>query len=70
MAQRETFSECIEDDSSVNAGQLERFGDSTRPSPEEGHRLMRAFLSIEQTALREAIVTFVVELSAFHEKQP
>ena len=67
MAQRKTFSEGIEGDLSVNAGQLERFGNSTRPNPEQGHRLMRAFVSIRQAALREAIVKFVDELSTLQD---
>ncbi len=33
------------------------------PSPEEGHRLMVAFMSIRHTAVREAIITAAVELS-------
>jgi len=33
------------------------------PDPEEGYRLMRAFLSIKQTALRQAVVKMVTELS-------
>ena len=41
---------------------------SARPNPEDGHRLMRAFLSIEQAALRERIVNFVMELTAIHGK--
>ena len=37
--------------------------ESARPSPEQGHRLMRAFLSIKEAALREAIVNFVTDVS-------
>ncbi len=33
------------------------------PDPEEGYRLMRAFLSIKQTALRQAVVKMVTELA-------
>lgn len=34
------------------------------PDPEEGYRLMRAFLGIRRPALRQAIVELVTELSA------
>ncbi len=33
------------------------------PDPEEGYRLMRAFLSIKQAALRQAVVKMVTELA-------
>ena len=34
------------------------------PSPEEGHRLIGAFLRITRPSLREAIIELVTELSA------
>jgi hypothetical protein len=34
------------------------------PQPEEGHRLISAFLNIRQPALRKAIIEFVAALSA------
>ncbi len=34
------------------------------PDAAEGHRLMRAFLNIRTPAVRDAIITFVTELSA------
>lgn len=34
------------------------------PTPEEGARLIRAFLQIEDEALRRAIIRFVEDLSA------
>jgi hypothetical protein len=81
MAQIETFSAGLADASIIDGqraglvdafiidGQRERSGDSARPNPEEGHRLMRAFLSIEQAALREKIVNLVMELTATHDKR-
>ncbi len=68
MAHRETFS-AEPADASINGGQRQRFGNSSRPSPEEGHRLIGAFLSIEQAAQRKAIVNFVLELSALKNKR-
>jgi hypothetical protein len=35
---------------------------SSRPSPEEGHRLVRLFLSVERADLREEIFNFVEEI--------
>jgi hypothetical protein len=66
MGQIETCSAGLADAPTID-GQRQRSGDSARPNPEEGHRLMRAFLSIEQAALRERIVNFVMELSAMHD---
>jgi hypothetical protein len=68
MAQIDTFSTGLADASIID-GQRERSGDSVRPNPEEGHRLMRAFLGIEQAALRETIVNLVMELTAIHDKR-
>ncbi len=52
---------------SIDGSQLDRSGPSSRSKPEEGHRLMRAFVSIRQAALREAIVKFVDELSTLRD---
>jgi hypothetical protein len=65
MAQIETFSAGLAG-ASIMDRQRERSG--ARPNPGEGHRLMRAFLNIEQAALREKIVNFVMELSAMHDR--
>ncbi|HZZ61589.1 MAG TPA: hypothetical protein VFE63_10485 [Roseiarcus sp.] len=37
-----------------------------RPSPEEGSRLMLAFLNIRRPAHREAVINFVTQLSGRH----
>lgn len=37
-----------------------------RASPEEGSRLMHAFLNIRRPAHREAVINFVTKLSARH----
>jgi hypothetical protein len=67
MEQIEAFSVGLADASIID-DQRERSGDAARPNPEDGHRLMRGFLSIEQPALRERIVNFVMELTAIHGK--
>jgi hypothetical protein len=43
--------------------QPDRSGENSRPLPEEGHRLICAFLQIKEAHLRDALVTFVEELS-------
>jgi hypothetical protein len=37
-------------------------GKSSRPTAEEGHRLVRLFLSVEKADLREEIFNFVEEI--------
>ena len=48
------------------AGTMRGDKEFARPNPEQGHRLMRAFVNIRETALREAIVDFVTDLSALY----
>jgi hypothetical protein len=50
------------DHSDVNRAPSRQGGCFSRPDPEEGHRLIRSFLSIRQPALRQAIVARVDEL--------
>jgi hypothetical protein len=49
-------------------GQREISMGHSRLAPEEGHRLMHAFLKIEKASVREALVKFVEVLSK-HEAQ-
>jgi len=53
---------------SIDGSQLDRSGPSSRSKPEEGHRLMRAFLGIRQAGLREALVRLVTELSTLQDE--
>jgi len=69
MAQRDTLS-IVPSNSSVDRGQRGRTGDSDRPNPELGHRLVRAFLNIRHPGLREAVVNFVSELSTLRDDEP
>jgi hypothetical protein len=46
-----------------DGGQRDLSRAQSRPLPEEGHRLIRAFLRIEKASVREALVNFVEELS-------
>jgi hypothetical protein len=41
---------------------------SSRPSAEEGHRLVRLFLSVERADLREEIINFVEEILGCQER--
>ena len=65
MAKQANFS-VTPSDARVNRGQTDPARGFSWPDPEEGHRLMRAFLSIREAALREAIITFVAEVSNLH----
>jgi hypothetical protein len=47
-------------------GQYDLIEIDVRPSPEEGRRLMLAFMSIRRPALREAIINTVTTLSGSH----
>jgi hypothetical protein len=42
---------------------------SSRPTPEDGRRLIHAFFDIKPVALREAIIQLVTELSKRHYDQ-
>jgi len=44
-------------------------GASSRPTPEDGVRLIRAFMNVKQAGLREAIIQFVEELSKLREDE-
>ena len=44
-------------------GQYDLIENDVLPSPEEGRRLMLAFMNIQRSALREAIINTVTTLS-------
>jgi hypothetical protein len=48
-------------------GQRNRSGIYSRPTPEEGRRLVHAFMDIKQIALREAVIQLVTDLSKLHD---
>lgn len=62
MSKRENFS-ALPMDAYGDRGQRDLSSENSRPLPEEGHRLMPAFLRIEKTSVRKALVNFVEELS-------
>lgn len=47
----------------VSSNNFEPKFDTSRPAPEDGARLLRAFLTIGQPALREAIIELVTRMS-------
>ncbi|HKN30289.1 MAG TPA: hypothetical protein VJY34_21390 [Roseiarcus sp.] len=49
-------------------GKLDPAASFSWPDPQEGSRLMRAFLSIRQAALRDAIVKIVTQLSTLDDE--
>jgi len=66
MAKKETLS-TGPGGAAVNPGKSDWGGNSSRATPEEGVRLIHAFMGTKQPVLREAIITFVVALSEPYE---
>ncbi len=66
MAKKQTSSTSRRE-ASVNPGQSGRAGDAFQPTPEDGRRLIAAFVRIKNPALREAAVRLVEELSTIQE---
>jgi len=62
MAKKDAYS-TGNDNVSAHDEQGDRTAISSRPKPEEGLRLMHAFLDIRQPEVRDAIIKFVAELS-------
>jgi hypothetical protein len=61
MSRKQSFLTLITD-AYVDGGQNPP-DENSRSRPEEGHRLMRAFLTIKEARLREAIIILVEELA-------
>ena len=61
MAAKDTFSAGAA--AAISGAQSNRSRARSLPEPEEGLRLMHAFVVIESADLREAVVKFVEELS-------
>ena len=57
-------------DAFVDGGKPDPLSDNSRPDPEEGHRLIRAFLRIKEARLREALATLVEKLSSCQAQRP
>jgi hypothetical protein len=62
MSRKQSFLTLITD-AHVDGAQPYPPGENFRSQPEEGHRLMRAFLRIKEADLREALITLVEELA-------
>jgi len=63
LCQRGRIFSALPMDAYGDRGQRDLSSENSRPLPEKGHRLMPAFLRIEKTSVREALVNFVEELS-------
>jgi hypothetical protein len=61
MAAKDTFSGGAA--AAISGAQSNRSAIGSLPKPEEGLRLMHAFVTIESVDVREAVVKFVEELS-------
>jgi hypothetical protein len=62
MSRKQSFL-TLTTDAYVVDGQPYPPGEGFQSRPEEGHRLMRAFLRIKEADLREALITLVEELA-------
>jgi len=69
MAKKEAFPTGYSDAFIDHGGQRNSPGTASRPTPEDGLRLIHAFMEVKQTALREALIQFVVELSKLREDE-
>jgi hypothetical protein len=67
MSKKEALSTGLSDALFNHGSQKNSAGiSSPRPTPEDGRRLIHAFLDIKHAALREAIIQLVTELSKRH----
>lgn len=64
MAKKITRSSGASDQSINVEGQRSRAGTSSRPTIEDGLRLIHAFMHIKEAALREAVIRLVTEISS------
>jgi hypothetical protein len=69
MVKKEAFSTGSSDAFIRRGGQRNRAGASSRPTPEDGLRLIHAFTEIKQPALRVAIIQLAEELSKLREDE-
>jgi hypothetical protein len=69
MAKKEPFS-TSPSDARIKGGQRNPARASSRPTPEDGRRLIHAFMDIKQAALREAVIRLVIELSKLNDNEP
>jgi len=67
MAKKEPFSIGPSDARIKGGGQRNPAGAS--PTPEDGRRLIHAFIGVRQPALREAVIRLVTELSKLHDDE-
>jgi hypothetical protein len=54
----------VEPSAAAACSQLDLARASSRPAPDEGIQLMRAFLGIGQPAVRQAVIELVTKLSS------
>ena len=67
MAKKATRSSGASDPSIDREGQRSRAGTSSRPTIEDGLRLIHAFMDIKEAALREAVIRLVTEISSLRD---
>jgi hypothetical protein len=70
MSKKEAFSTGLSDALFNHGNKKNSAGiSSSRPTPEDGRRLIHAFMDINHALLREAIIQLVTELSKRHRDQ-
>jgi len=69
MLKKEALSTGLSDALFDHGHQKNSAGISSRPTPEDGRRLIHAFMDINHAALRKAIIELVTELSKRHRDQ-
>ena len=67
MAKKVTRSSAASDPSINREGQRRHAGTSSRPTIEDGLRLIHAFMHIKEAALREAIIRLITDISSLRD---
>ena len=70
MAKKEPSSIGPSDAPIKGSGQRSPDETYSRPTPEDGRRLIHSFMDIKRAALREAVIRLVTELSKLHDDEP
>ncbi len=70
MAKKEVFSTGLSYTPIKIGGPRNPSGLYSRPTPEEGRRLVHAFMDIKRVALREAVIQLVTDLSELDDDEP
>ena len=70
MAKKEVFSTGLSHTPIKIGGPRNPSSLYSRPTAEEGRRLVHSFMNIKRIALREAVIQLVTDLSKLHDDEP